>query len=521
MLINLIKILKTQNVILKADLIDGFNNDTDIKKSIYEISQNIFENNQIDHPTRVKCHEEIIKISKQKKCNFSIAHNLSLCSRIYSLLGNKSKAIKNDLEAVKIWKSIKSEPLAINGEIISYANIGNVYIDLGLYNKAITYFQNGLKKLKICNNHLIPYIRIHLGLGSVYNSLKRYKKAESFYVKAYNESKTAKNDKLIIPCEVNLIQTKMKYKSYDSVISQCHKIIKRLDKINDVIYKPHILSMLGLSYMHLKQYKKSEKCFLDHLELYKKMKSVSHQALSFKQLGELYYRTKDYDKSLLFFHKSYEIHNRLKSIQHDYEIIKYISLIYEKRRDNSKSLFYYKKYVKQIEKNNKEKDKLFKLDKQKIVKGLETELEGIKEEKKHLDIEINKNIAKNSKISTSLVRLNNKEFLNKVVKDLESKSISTNKVINKIHNNISQNEDWIDYLNVFEKLNKEFIFELNKYKLTITEIKICTFIKIGFDNYQISGIMNVGIRAIQQHRYRIKKKLNIDKRLDYVILSIN
>jgi len=43
----------------------------------------------------------------------------------------------------------------------------------------------------------------------------------------------------------------------------------------------------------------------------------------------------------------------------------------------------------------------------------------------------------------------------------------------------------------------------------------------SFDNYEIAGIMSTGLRAVQQHRYRIKKKFNIKQRLDDFILSIN
>ena len=148
MLENLIKILKKEDFNLEEKLIIDFNKSHFPKDSLYSISQLIFESPKINHKTRVKAHEEIIKIGKQKKCNFSIAHNLNLVSRIYSVLGQSNKSIKNDLEALKLWRSLKSEPLAINGEIMSYANLGNLYIDLGLYNKALDYYQNGLKKLK-------------------------------------------------------------------------------------------------------------------------------------------------------------------------------------------------------------------------------------------------------------------------------------------------------------------------------------------------------------------------------------
>ena len=36
--------------------------------------------------------------------------------------------------------------------------------------------------LKKCKEDLIPYVRINLGLGNVYNKLNRYKKAESFFI---------------------------------------------------------------------------------------------------------------------------------------------------------------------------------------------------------------------------------------------------------------------------------------------------------------------------------------------------
>ena len=105
MLEKLIKILETQNFFLETKLIDNFNKSFISKDAIYAISQTIFESNKINHPTRVRCHEELINISKQKKCNFSLAHNLNLASRVYSVLGENRKAIQNDLEALKLLQS--------------------------------------------------------------------------------------------------------------------------------------------------------------------------------------------------------------------------------------------------------------------------------------------------------------------------------------------------------------------------------------------------------------------------------
>ena len=139
MIKNLIQILKNDNILIDKKNIVNFNKNSNPKDSIYPISVFIFENPKINHNTRLKCHLELIKISKQKRCNFSIAHNLNLSSRVYSVLGFNNEAIKNDLDALKIWKKIKNEPLAINGEISSYANLGYIYLELGLFKKALLY----------------------------------------------------------------------------------------------------------------------------------------------------------------------------------------------------------------------------------------------------------------------------------------------------------------------------------------------------------------------------------------------
>ena len=520
MLEKLIKILETQKFFLETKLIDNFNKSFISKDAIYAISQTIFESNKINHPTRVRCHEELINISKQKKCNFSLAHNLNLASRVYSVLGENRKAIQNDLEALKLWRKIKTDPLAINGQIICYANLGNIYIDLGLYKKSLDFFQKGLKTLKKCKDDLIPYIRIHLGFGNVYNKLNRYKKAETFFAKAYNEARKTKNDLLIIPCELNLIKTKMNYRDYQATIPQCQIILKRLNKINDVNYKPHILSTLGTCYMYLKKYKEAEKYFLDNFNFANKVKSKEQEAGSLNELGILYYKMKKFNKALNFFSKSYNLHIQQDSIQSHFEIIKYLSILHEKNGDKTKSLSYYKQYVKQIEKNNKEKDKLFQEDKRRIMTGLESELDQIKKEKEKLKQEKTQNRDKNSKVSVALINSNHKEFLEEIVASFQSNSTSKDEIIKKIQMRILNVTDWIDYLKAFEQINSKFIIALNKYKLTLTEIKICTFIKIGFDNYEIAGIMNVGLRGVQQHRYRIKKKFNTNNKLDTFILSL-
>ena len=280
--------------------------------------------------------------------------------------------------------------------------------------------------------------------------------------------------------------------------------LKRLNKIDTIEQKNPVLSTLGLAHLELKQYDLAEKYFTEHLEL---AKSVDNKGLSYDLLGKLYLKLKRYDQALSCFKEAFNIYKNLSSMQTNHNIIKNIALTYEKKGDKNKSLMFYKKYVKQLEKNNKEKFKLSKINQKKIIQGLESEFENKKNES-HL------------KSSTQLLSITHNEILYEVIKNLESDSYNKNKLIQHIKNKIDTKIDWTDFLIAYENLNPEFFLAINKYKLSMTELKVCIYIKNGFDNYQIAGIMNITLRAVQQNRYRIKKKLDINQKLDSFILSI-
>ena len=525
MIKNLVKTLKDNSILIPKKDIDNFNKNSNSKDAIYPLSVFVFENPKINHNTRLKCHLELIKISKQKKCDFSIAHNLSLSSRVYSVLGFYNDAIENDLEALKIWRNIKNDSLAINGEISSFANLGNIYLDLGLFKRALLNFEKGLELLKKCKQDLIPFIRINLGLGHTYSRLNQYKRAESYYNKALIESKKTKNPLIIIPCKVSAADMKLNYKDYNGAINDYKSILNSIDNIDDVNYKKSILSHLGVCYLRLKKYSLAKKYFKMYLDLIKDKNMFEDLPGALSQIGQVYYKQKNIEKSLLFFKKSYDESLKYDKLHSNYEVLRYLSEIYDKKNQIKDSLSFYKKYVKEIKKDSSEKDKIYKYNKKRIISSLSLELDQIKTEKEYFKYLENINSSKNSVVSSALIDAENIDFLNKIINDLENKDFDHRKMIIDIKSKIKSSDHWKDYLNAFEKINNNFRTKINKMcnePLTHTELKICSFIKIGFDNYEMAGLLSIGLRGVQQHRYRIKKKMGLKKeKLDYIITSIN
>ena len=79
------------------------------------------------------------------------------------------------------------------------------------------------------------------------------------------------------------------------------------------------------------------------------------------------------------------------------------------------------------------------------------------------------------------------------------------------HQRFADNE--IDYLQQnIDILSKEFYDKLKSSfpKLSKTEVKYCSFIKLNFSTTQIAQLQNISPKSVKMSRYRLKKKLGLD-----------
>jgi DNA-binding CsgD family transcriptional regulator len=48
-------------------------------------------------------------------------------------------------------------------------------------------------------------------------------------------------------------------------------------------------------------------------------------------------------------------------------------------------------------------------------------------------------------------------------------------------------------------------------KLTSKDLKLCAYIKTGHTSKEIAPLMGISIRGIELHRYRLRKKISLQK----------
>lgn len=151
---------------------------------------------------------------------------------------------------------------------------------------------------------------------------------------------------------------------------------------------------------------------------------------------------------------------------------------------------------KQMEKEQQER--LAKLEKEKLAKEIRL--------KQNELASTTLNIAKKNEM---ILELKNMLLMNK---DKFSNSQRYRSFIKKLNKSIQDTEDWKRFEVNFKELHEDF-FErlLAEYPaLTPKDLKLCAYLKMNLSTKEIAPLMAISIRGVEIHRYRLRKKLDMD-----------
>ncbi|MFW5645044.1 MAG: hypothetical protein ACOCZL_03955 [Bacteroidota bacterium] len=86
-------------------------------------------------------------------------------------------------------------------------------------------------------------------------------------------------------------------------------------------------------------------------------------------------------------------------------------------------------------------------------------------------------------------------------------------VIQKINQNISGGDDWKVFETNLEKAHELFLQKMiwNYPELTHSDLRLCTYLRMNLSSKEIAPLMRVSVRAIENHRYRLRKKLKLPR----------
>lgn len=168
-----------------------------------------------------------------------------------------------------------------------------------------------------------------------------------------------------------------------------------------------------------------------------------------------------------------------------------------------------------------------KIELNSLSKRTEEEITRLKNEK--LESEI---LHKNKELATSTMHIVTKnEFigeiktkLNTIIREGGSKAGSRelSRIIKEIDQNIATDKDWEHFQVHFDQVHGDFSKRLKgAYPgLTPQEMKLCAYLRLNLSTKEIAQLMHISVRGVEISRYRLRKKLELDRQdnlLDFIL----
>jgi ligand-binding sensor domain-containing protein/DNA-binding CsgD family transcriptional regulator len=181
-----------------------------------------------------------------------------------------------------------------------------------------------------------------------------------------------------------------------------------------------------------------------------------------------------------------------------------------------------------LDKRYKKERQLILLKKQQEITQKETEMKKLsdKSEQEIVRLKNEKLVSEidhmNKELTSSTIHLINKnEQLSSVKQSLlellnqkpETSKEEIKHIVNSIDKSISSDEDWHRFEMNFNLVHGDFIKRLlQKYaSLTPQEIKLSAYLRLNLNTKEIAQLMNISNRGVEISRYRLRKKLNLDR----------
>lgn len=126
--------------------------------------------------------------------------------------------------------------------------------------------------------------------------------------------------------------------------------------------------------------------------------------------------------------------------------------------------------------------------------------------------------------STSMNLVQKDEMLGKVKEEfvrlkkdgvMDNTSDEYKKILRMLEENKGK-DNWDQFAVHFDKVHSDFLISLRNHfpRLTPSELKLCSFLRLNLSSKEIAQIMNITIKSVELSRYRLRKKLNLSSEVN-------
>jgi tetratricopeptide (TPR) repeat protein/DNA-binding CsgD family transcriptional regulator len=435
--------------------------------------------------------------------------------------GLSQKALIDFTEVKQIGLKTRNSKLIFGG----FHGLGRAYINLGMNNKAIDELTKGLDYSNDSTEKRIIGI-MNNALGLAYSNIGNNEKA-LYHIKIFEKISRDISD--TIATMYAFINEGKIYKSENNYTKAFEKF-RIAEEINCNMNNDQASVVLFGNYAELlyeqKQYKKAIEQLRKGIIICNKNRMSKAQKDNYKLMIDNYLKLDEKDSAINYYNKLIALKDSVYENDKT-NIIKYIKAQQTiQQRIKESEILAQKLYNRNL---------LLSLSSGMIILililiyvlysryQLKTNIHN--EEKKELSQNLDE---KNRELVGKLLSENQKLVArNKLVKHLDDYIENTTSKEVAIALETTKSEliknnptafSWDNFKVYFEQVHPDFFQKLTNpnYRLTINELRHCSYMKMNLSTKEIASLLNVSDRAVQMARYRIKKKLGLTADQDLI-----
>ena len=446
---------------------------------------------------------------------------------VYLQNGDFEKAKEKYNTAIELFKTIKSKQQSFFGINTAESNLGLIDERNRDFIAAEIKYTNIYNRRKDLNKpddiiySLAQLIAVNLLKGDTQSANNKFQELEEFYNSKKNDHKSNSIFNRNYGYAVTV------FAAYNQSIKEYKVAIDYLEKAKDILKDfPGEIATLGSRfaecYYGLGDYKKAEQVAMNNLKF--KDLSDTEKKYNYKVLEKIY-RAKDDSNGIIKIKDSLLLINSgannslLKSLNN---LETKIQLSNSAREINENKiryntylyvliictviLFFSLMTIRVNYNFQKEKGARLELEK----RAVENELE-----KKNREL-----------ISKTNFIIQRNDYLKSLKKKIEKSNEVTADILRlkkELTMVISSEKSYQDFDNLFVEVYPEFYKSLSQItKLSKTDLRLASYIKMNHNNDEIAQISGISIRSVESQRYRLSKKLKLDEGQDLnsFILSV-
>jgi len=320
-----------------------------INKSLNEILEKLYKNRHIKPEETIKIGLEVYSLCKKENYETGMALALLVVGQAYGNISKYEEAITYLYDSIKLSQNQDLCDL----QLLSYINIGNIYIDLGNYEKSLDYYNSAERLSKVIyhsknyfkNYNVELYTAIIINnIGEIYRLIGCYEEAKNYYNLAVKLEKKLNYQATFGMILSNIGNVEYHLGNYEIAMEYLNEAISFLLHYD---YKIGLVEAYGiLALVHAKKgnYEESENFFLLAIDIssgidyaYNKVEILIDYSNLLENIG----------KRELAINKLDEVYNisiDKKMYSKTLEICKRAIRLYEKANDIDNANKYYKLY---------------------------------------------------------------------------------------------------------------------------------------------------------------------------------